>query len=49
MFYTNFGDAVLQVGRTPIMAAALRGHKQVIKVLLKHGANVLLMSYEVIK
>ena len=36
-----------QVGRTPIMAAASKGHKEVIKVLLKHGADVLVASYEV--
>ena len=36
-----------QVGRTPIMAAAGKGHKEVIKVLVKHGADVLLTSHEV--
>ena len=30
------------------MAAASKGHKEVIKVLLKHGADVLVASYEVI-
>ena len=37
----------VQVGRTPIMAAASKGHKEVIKVLLKHGADILLTSYDV--
>ena len=29
------------------MAAASKGHKEVIKVLLKHGADILLTSYDV--
>ena len=29
------------------MAAAGKGHKEVMKVLLKFGANILLTSYEV--
>ena len=37
----------IQMGRTPIMAAASKGHKEVIKVLLNYGADILLTSYEV--
>ena len=29
------------------MAATRKGHKEVIKVLLKHGADILLTSYHV--
>jgi ankyrin repeat protein len=36
-----------KAGRTPIMEAARKGHKEVIKVLLRFGADILLTSHEV--
>ena len=42
-----FIHVILQAGRTPIMEAARKGHKEVIKVLLRFGAAILLTSHEV--
>jgi ankyrin repeat protein len=42
-----FIHVILQAGRTPIMEAARKGHKEVIKVLLRFGADILLTSHEV--
>ena len=38
--YTLFAPFTIQDGNTPLIAASVKGHKDIVEVLLNHGAEV---------